>query len=111
MYVYAVENHPEGYPRVAVYLNSQDGSALFRRFGDLHIRSLLYKQVELTELERKLAKIDAEDDFHEENRWRNGYSIHHNDGKHNEERKALIDEIDKKLDAYGYMPSALQDLG
>jgi hypothetical protein len=96
-----VENHPEGYPRVAVYLNSQDESALFRRFGDLHTRSLLYKQVELTELETKLADIDAEDERSEESRWRNGHSVHHNNGKHNEERKTLIEEIDKKLEAYG----------
>jgi hypothetical protein len=96
-----VENHPEGYPRIAAYINSDNDTALFRRFGDLHARSLLYKQAELTELEAKLAKLDGDDNAKEDTEWRVSLSIHHENGKHNEERKALIEEIDGKLEAYG----------
>ena len=97
----AVEDHPEGYPRVAAYINSDDDSVLFRRFGNLHARSLLYKEVELTELEAELAKLDKKDEASEENEWRIGHSIHHDNGKKNEERKALMEKIDQKLEVYG----------
>jgi hypothetical protein len=96
-----VDDHPKGYPRTAVYINSDFDSALFRRFGDLHARSLLYKQVELTELEERLAKLDKDDDDVLETRWRVRYSIHVRNGKRNEARKALLTEINDKLEVYG----------
>jgi hypothetical protein len=96
-----VENHPEGYPRIAAYINSDDDTVLFRRFGNLHARSLLYKQIELTELEAKLAKLDGDDNAKEDTEWRVSLAIHHENGKHNEERKTLMEEIHRKLEAYG----------
>jgi len=65
------------------------------------VRSLLYKEVELTELEEDLAKLDQDDNSKEETEWRIGNAIHHNTGGQNEERKALMEKIDKKLEVYG----------
>lgn len=96
-----VDKHPRGYPRTAVYVNSDDTTALFRRFGDMHARLLLYKQAELTELEEKLAKIDQEDSQDPAARWKVGHSIHIKGGKRNEIRKDLILEINEKLKEYG----------
>jgi hypothetical protein len=48
-----------------------------------------------------LAKLDGDDNAKEDTEWRVSLSIHHENGKHNEERKALIEEIDGKLEAYG----------
>jgi hypothetical protein len=67
-----VDDHPKGYPRTAVYINSDFDSAMFQQFKDLHTRSLLYKQVELTELEERLAKFDKDDDEVLETQWRVG---------------------------------------
>lgn len=96
-----MEDHPEGYPQVAAYQNSDSSSALFRRFGNLHARSLLYKEVELTDLEAKLAELDREDNSKDDTEWRIAHSIHHDDGKNNEARKALMSEIYQKLEVYG----------
>lgn len=96
-----MDEAPRGYPRVAAYLNSDNDTVLFRRFGTLHSRTLLYKQVELTELEAKLEKLDKEHSSEEDNEWKVFNSIHHDDGFQNEERKALVDKIEEKLLAYG----------
>ncbi|TVY81623.1 hypothetical protein LSUE1_G004824 [Lachnellula suecica] len=95
-----VERYPEGYPRISAYIDSDSGSTLFRRFGVLHARILLYKQVELTELEAQLDKLDKEDEASEENKWRLGHSLDTNGGYLNEDRKALVEEIDKKMEEY-----------
>lgn len=96
-----MEEHPEGYPRVAAFINSDKDTVLFRRFGGLHSRLLLYKEVELTQLETQLASLDRDDSLKDETRWRNHHSIHRDDGSQNEERKALVEKIEPKLLAYG----------
>jgi hypothetical protein len=96
-----VEDLPNGYPRASAYLNSDVGTTLFRRFGTLHSRALLYKQHELTELEAKLEKMDRDDAETVETSWRNSRSINRRDGEDNEDKKALIEEIVTKLEEYG----------
>jgi len=98
-----LEKYPEGYPRISAYIDSDSDTALFRRFGVLHARSLLYKQVELTELEAQLDKIDKEDEGKtgaDPNKWRLGHSISLNDGQMNEKRRDLMKKIDEKLEEY-----------
>jgi hypothetical protein len=100
----SVERYPEGYPRIAAYIDSDSDTALFRRFGVLHARSLLYKQVELTELEAQLNKLDKEDEGEpgaDPNKWRLGHSTSLNDGQMNEKRRDLMKKIDEKLEEYG----------
>lgn len=107
-----VEKYPEGYPRISAYIDSDSDTALFRRFGILHARSLLYKQVELTELEAQLDKLDEEDEGKpgaDPNKWRLGHSISLNDGQMNEKRRDLMKKIDEKLEEYGMSYYAASD--
>jgi hypothetical protein len=101
----SVERFPPGYPRISAYLDSGPGTAYYRRFGTLHARSLLYKQVEITELESQLEALDKKDAATEgkedDTTWRLGHSISLNDGYMNEERKALMGKIEEKLKDYG----------
>ncbi|KAE9375175.1 hypothetical protein N431DRAFT_436695 [Stipitochalara longipes BDJ] len=98
-----LEKYPEGYPRISAYIDSDSDTPLFRRFGILHARSLLYKQVELTELEAQLDKLDKEDEGEpgaDDNKWRLGHSISLAGGKENEKRRDLMKKIDEKLEEY-----------
>jgi len=115
----SVDRYPEGYPRISAYIDSDYDTALFRRFGTLHARSLLYKQVELTELEAQLDELDKEDagqlDKEGEgntgagnNKWRLGHSISLAGGKENEKRRDLMKKIDEKMEEYGVLSSSTQ---
>jgi hypothetical protein len=104
-----VERYPKGYPRISAFIDSDSDTALFRRFGVLHARSLLYKQVELTELEAQLDKLDKEDAGKpgaEPDRWKLGHSISLKDGHMNEKRRDLMKKIDEKLEEYGEVYSS-----
>jgi hypothetical protein len=100
----SVEKYPEGYPRTSAYIDSDSDTPLFRRFGILHARSLLYKEVELTELEAQLNELDKEDEGQlgaDENQWRLGHSISLDGGDGNEKRRDLMKQIDEKMEQYG----------
>lgn len=96
-----MEQHPKGFSRIAAYLNSDGNSALHRRFGDLHARDLIYKEIELTELETELRELDEADNEQPDTKWRNAHSIHHKNGQGNELRRDLIVKISAKLKEYG----------
>jgi hypothetical protein len=49
-----VNDHPKGYPNLAAFLDSDEGFAVYRRFGYLQSRILLQTQEELRVLEEKL---------------------------------------------------------
>lgn len=67
--------------------------ALFKRFGELHTRVLLYKQDELVELEHQLASLDIAE--------QTPYHLNSRRDDRNLVRKALLAEIDTKLLGYG----------
>ena len=50
----------EGYPKLARFIGEKPGCAIFRRFAALNARNLLYKQVELLELEHYLDEQEEE---------------------------------------------------
>ncbi|KAH9219762.1 hypothetical protein DL95DRAFT_291332, partial [Leptodontidium sp. 2 PMI_412] len=52
---------PEGYPRLAALLDSDENFMLYRRFGFLQSRLLLNSQDELRELEQDLDRMDKVD--------------------------------------------------
>jgi hypothetical protein len=56
--MYGVQDHAIGYPNLAVFKNSSDDFALYRRFGYLQSRLLLDKQDDLRILERRLEEYD-----------------------------------------------------
>ena len=51
----------QGYEKLAALLTSSHGLQLFRRFGALQVKSLLYLQAELLILETQLADIMKQD--------------------------------------------------
>ena len=50
-----------GLPQLAAFTNSDDSFANFRRFGRLTHRILHHRQIALTELEKELDDLDADD--------------------------------------------------
>lgn len=59
----AVEECPNGYPRLAAFQSTETNFAMFRGFNYLHTRVLLDMQDELTALEHELDDFDMEEDF------------------------------------------------
>ncbi|KAL5418912.1 hypothetical protein PMIN03_000755 [Paraphaeosphaeria minitans] len=53
-----VSASPQGYPRLAAFLDSDESFMIYRRCGFIQSRLLLDKQDQLCELERKLEKMD-----------------------------------------------------
>lgn len=71
---------------------------MFRRFGTLRNRLILYRQHELVVLEKELIKLDNADS--ETHAYRN-QSIRKDKADEQSKREILIDEIDRKLKEYG----------
>ena len=96
-----VDDHPEGYPQVAAFVNSDDNFLIARKYGFLRSRLLLYRQDELSVLEKALVALDDEDKKKDELKLRSR--------KHDEvidkdplySRKVLMGKIDDKLKKYG----------
>lgn len=53
-----VNDHAKGYPNLAAFLDSDEGFAVYRRFGYLQSRILLQKQDELRSLEEELKETE-----------------------------------------------------
>ena len=51
----------EGYPSFAEFIARDGDAAIYRKFGHLSARNLLYLQSELHELEDRLQELDRED--------------------------------------------------
>jgi hypothetical protein len=51
----------KGYPKLAGYMGLAPEIAMFRRFGALNARNILYLQSELVVLEARLKFVEAED--------------------------------------------------
>lgn len=58
---FLVRDFPEGYPNLAIFKNSDENFAVYRRFGYLQARVLLEKQDQLRVLEQQLDQIDDAD--------------------------------------------------
>jgi hypothetical protein len=56
-----VKTFPRGYPNLAAFVDSDERFMIFRRFGYLQSRLLLYKQDELRALEARLDSLDESD--------------------------------------------------
>lgn len=72
---------------------SDKNFAIFRRFGELHARLLLYKQDELVQLEQRLQDLDTAE--------QTPYFLSSRRDDTNIDRKALMAEIEARLPAYG----------
>lgn len=65
-------SHVCSYPRLAAEMALFTPTAIFRRFGALNARNLLYMQSELTEIEQELLAIEEKDseDPEDVKQWR-----------------------------------------
>lgn len=89
-----------GWPRVATHIESGLDFAIYRRFGYLRTRLLLYHQDRLAEMEAKLDMIDRQDCKDKETQSFLG-NRSDDDRRSGSLRKALFLELDKELKTYG----------
>jgi hypothetical protein len=93
-----VENCPEGYPRLAALLDSDEKFMLYRRFGFLQARVLLNKQDELRELEKDLDRLDKVDQANDPSLLKSREKDDAASGR----RKKLLSDIEEKFKEYGH---------
>jgi hypothetical protein len=92
----SVEAFPRGYPQLAAFQASDPAFSMFRRFGMLQTRCLLYQQERLAALEAELNKIDSE----EKVQLYLSSRIH----DRNERRKTVLEDIQHRLREYSMYP-------
>jgi hypothetical protein len=90
-----VNGCPQGYPRLAAFLDSDENFMLYRRFGFLQARMLLHKQDELRELEYHLDYQDKADGK------KTPFGLRSRESDENMHRARLFTEIEKKFKEYG----------
>lgn len=109
----AVENTPNGFPRLAAFQSSEANFSLYRSFSYLHSRVLLDLQDEITTLEKELDEIDWDDFDDEPDRLRSrdiDVAKASQDGNARN-RRVILREIKDKLMEYGplsLLPSSKQ---
>ena len=94
------DTNPDGWPRVAAFLESCDSFSIYRRFGQSHSRLLLTHQSNITDLEMQIQNLDKIDDeggpdmqFRLKNRY-------HEEGFDTTKRD-LEEKLEKEILAYG----------
>ena len=105
MLYHIVEDFPVGYPKVAAFQDSDENFMIYRRFGFLFSRVLLYKQDELRELEENLNDMDERDAEDPDDRVKKCLKSRDLDDSRTipsgwETRRQLLQKIEKKLDEY-----------
>lgn len=94
---------PDGYPKLAAYLDSDENFMLYRRFGFLQSRLLLNKQDQLRVLEERLDEIDRTDE--------ETYLVSREmDDAHERPRTRLMKEIEVKFKEYAELLALAQQL-
>jgi hypothetical protein len=93
------ETYPLGWPRLAAFQNQSHSCAVYRRFGLLFCRSLLQLQGELTFLEKKLHKLDTDDNADINMHYR----LRSSDDEESWDpaQRNILKEIQEKLSIYG----------
>ena len=97
--IVVVEHCPEGYPRLAALLDSDEKFSLYRKFGFLQARLLLNKQDELRELEKDLDRLDQVDQEKDPGLLKS----REKDDATNGRRKKLLYDIEGKFKEYGHL--------
>ncbi|KAF2197240.1 hypothetical protein GQ43DRAFT_381455 [Delitschia confertaspora ATCC 74209] len=98
----ALENTPNGFPRLAAFQSSEANFSLYRSFSYLHSRLLLDLQDELTTLEKELDDMDEDDSYENPQRLRSREidvqkAEAEGDGRN---RRVILKEIREKLMEY-----------
>ncbi|KAL5317199.1 hypothetical protein ACEPPN_014294 [Leptodophora sp. 'Broadleaf-Isolate-01'] len=89
---------PDGFPRLAAFVSSDDDCQIYRGFKTCHNRIIYHCEVELTELEKQLHELDKRDNDNPITSHRLK-RIKHKAGW-DEEQNILIDKIKVKLKEY-----------
>ncbi|TVY68658.1 hypothetical protein LSUE1_G008301 [Lachnellula suecica] len=101
-----VEQCPEGYPRLAALLDSDENFMLYRRFGFLQARILLNKQDELRELEKDLDRMDKVDQKNSPGVLRSREKDDALSGR----RKKLLADIEERFKDYAQLLAAAREM-
>ena len=91
---------------MTAFINSDDNFLIARKYGFLRSRLLLYRQDELSVLEKGLLDLDKDDAKNEDRKLalRSRKFDEQDDDDPEESRKALMRKIDDKLKEYGKLP-------
>jgi hypothetical protein len=84
---------PRGYPELAACMKTDIDFVMFRRFGYLHLRHLLYLQEELSSIEKEICHQDLEET--------KPINLMSRQLDTNEKRKATMTTMIAKLKEYG----------
>ncbi|KUJ19493.1 uncharacterized protein LY89DRAFT_731891 [Mollisia scopiformis] len=99
-------SYPSGYPRLASIIDSDERFMLYRRFGILQTRLLLYKQDELRLLESRLDDLD-------QNCLASDHTLLASRAREDmvsDKRNILMSEIESKYQAYGELLILSRDI-
>ena len=97
-----------GYPRLGCFLDSDEAFTIYRRFGLLHSRLLLYKQEELRKLEETLLTLDKRDSQSEDGQMRLQCWSRDQKITGSRSRKELMQKIEVKSLEYGRFSPTLR---
>ncbi|KAH7308779.1 hypothetical protein BKA65DRAFT_519887 [Rhexocercosporidium sp. MPI-PUGE-AT-0058] len=92
------EEAPDGFPRLAAFISSDDDCQIYRGFKTCHNRIILHCEVELMELEKQLHDLDKRDNEHPIT-YHRLKRIKHRAGW-DEEQNILMDKMKVKLKEY-----------
>ncbi|KAE8444163.1 hypothetical protein EG329_000851 [Mollisiaceae sp. DMI_Dod_QoI] len=93
------DKYPNGWPRVAAFLESCDSFSIYRRFGQSHTRLLVTHQCNITDLEDQIQKLDKSDDEGGPDMQFRLKTRYHEDGFDTTKRD-LLEKLEKELIAY-----------
>lgn len=98
----------EGYPKLACHMGACPDSSIFRRFGNLNSKNLLYLQAELVHLEKKLQALEKADSISKEGNAshysRDWYWLENSGDEGNGGQLETVLEIRGKLREYSKAP-------
>ena len=101
----AVEDYPNGFPRLAGFLNSDESFMVYRRFGYVFARLLLAKQDDIRRLEGLLNGMDKQDNGEGNHLF---IKSHYEDARRETfpsawgvSRVELLDQLETKAKDYG----------
>ncbi|KAK5046920.1 hypothetical protein LTR84_007274 [Exophiala bonariae] len=102
-----IHNTPQGYPRLAAFLDSDENFMVYRHFGYLQSRLLVEKQNDLHLLEIELEELDCSDEAEDPRRLQTRRDY---DAEHMRERVQLLKRIERKWLEYSNLLAAAQKL-
>jgi hypothetical protein len=99
VYACVVDEYPKGFPKLAALISCDDSLAMHRGFKYCHNRVLLLLEVQITELEKELYKLDKADSADPSKAWRLKSTKYEENWDATQEK--LIDKLISKLKVYG----------